>query len=144
MQNTPEDHYAPGAEDNLCPSGRCIDGAILLGVVDAEGTVGYVSPQLVIDQGFVERANRGRSPGQRFRFAEACQELACLQWADGRCTLIDRALTVERPAGGDDTVAALPKCSIRGRCRWFAQRGRKACEVCPLVITRPEAGVTMM
>jgi hypothetical protein len=140
MQPTPGDANSDNAE-RLCPSGRCVDGAILLGVVDADGVVGYITPQLVVDQDFVERAHAGRAPQQRFRFSEPCQQSACLQWAGGRCTLIDRALAVERSPGVDEAQASLPKCSIRARCRWFAQRGREACKICPLVITKPEAGL---
>jgi hypothetical protein len=32
-------------------------------------------------------------------------------------------------------VKALPVCTIRAECRWFAQEGRAACERCPQVVT---------
>jgi hypothetical protein len=35
---------------------------------------------------------------------------------------------------------ALPTCTIRQTCRWFGQRGRDACVVCPLVVTDAGGG----
>ena len=128
----------PPSEDGgrrlTCPSARCEPGATLLGVVEADGTVGYITPRLTVDEAFVEQASRGRAPEKRFRFAGACVESGCAQWTGSRCGVIDRVLE-----GGllDDGANAqgLPHCSIRSSCRWFAQSGAEACGVCPLVIT---------
>lgn len=133
----------------LCPSAQCEDGAILLGVVGSDGLVGYVRPQLRIDEGFVREAHRGRAPERRFRFAQSCVEARCEQWTGSRCGVIDEVVDevggnptgagpVEREA--PQPVALLPRCTIRSRCRWFHQSGATACAVCPLVITdlRPE------
>lgn len=107
---------------------------MLLGLVDANDRVGYLTPALRIDQGFVTRAKRGRSPQKRFRFATPCVEEECAQWTGSRCGVIDRVVEAEglEPAReqGD-----LPQCAIRTSCRWFAQSGEEACAVCPLVIT---------
>ena len=114
----------------LCPSARCEDGAILLGVVAGDGRVAYLTPEVRIDQDFVERARQGRSPDKRFRFAQPCAEGACGHWTGEQCGLIGHVLTNQpEPADG-----SLPHCSIRRRCRWFAERGRDACAVCPRVI----------
>jgi hypothetical protein len=124
-----------GASDQLtCPSARCEPGATLLGVVEADGTVGYITPRLTVDAAFVEQASRGRAPEKRFRFAGACVEAGCKQWTGSRCGVIDGVL---ESGLTDDLPEArgLPHCSIRSSCRWFAQSGAEACGVCPLVIT---------
>jgi hypothetical protein len=108
---------------------------VLLGVVGSNGLVGYVRPRLEIDASFVEEAKKGRPPEKRFRFAGPCVEGRCAQWTGSRCGVIDMAVE-EQEAGRVPTVEGdLPKCSIRGRCRWFAQMGARACHVCPLVVT---------
>jgi hypothetical protein len=55
--------------DRLCPSARCEEGAILLSVVGADGVVGYVRPQITVDEDFVRQAHKGRTPEKRFRFS---------------------------------------------------------------------------
>jgi hypothetical protein len=35
-----------------------------------------------------------------------------------------------------ESSAQLPRCAIRAHCRWYAQSGRDACQLCPLVSTR--------
>jgi hypothetical protein len=42
--------------ERLCPSARCKEGAILLGIVGKDGVVGYVRPQETVDAEFVRRA----------------------------------------------------------------------------------------
>ena len=123
-------------DDILCPSARCEPGAILLGVVGGDGLVGFITPELVVDEDFVEEAHKGRVPEKRFRFSQPCATTACEHWTGSRCGVIDGVMEevserrIPLPAEG-----SLPKCSIRPRCRWFAQLGRDACTVCPLVIT---------
>ena len=125
---------APAARELACPSSRCEPGATLLGVIEADGTVGYITPQLTIDDDFVERARRGREPERRFRFSNPCVEAGCRQWTGSRCGLIDRVLDADLEPAQPER-AGLPHCSIRSSCRWFEQSGADACRVCPLVIT---------
>jgi hypothetical protein len=122
--------------EHLCPSARCEEGAILLGIVGKDGLVGYVSPQMKVDEDFVRKAHEGRTPEKRFRFSQPCIESGCIQWTGSRCGVIDRALQAAEDAQVVDTSdKKLPRCTIRPRCRWFAQVGREACAVCPLVTT---------
>lgn len=123
-----------GAAPVLCPSARCEEGAHLIGIVGADGVVGYVSPLLQVDSRFAAEAKVGRGPERRFRFAQPCVEGACLNWDGSRCGVIDRAIATEVRAdieSGD----RLPRCGIRRWCRWFGQAGPAACAACPLVIT---------
>ncbi|MFL5338447.1 MAG: hypothetical protein ACJ8H8_36130 [Geminicoccaceae bacterium] len=115
----------------LCPSGKCEPGAKLLGLVQQDGTIGYLGDPLEIDAEFVDRANQGRTPERRFRFVNPCAECGCRQWTGTRCGVIDR--TLEELAG--DETQSLPRCGIRPHCRWFRQNGADACRVCSLVIT---------
>ena len=116
-------------EPILCPSSRCQTGAILLGLVLPDGRVAYSSDRIVVDEEFVDVARTGRSPEKRFRFSTPCVQGACRQWTGSRCGVID-AVIEHLPA-----EPALPDCSIRPQCRWYAQNGAHACAVCLSVIT---------
>jgi hypothetical protein len=122
----------------VCPSARCRDGAILLGIVNADATIGYLRPLTVIDSAFVEAARRGRTPETRFRFADRCIEGACQQWAGERCSVIDRAFDA-RDAEQLAPIVRFPLCAIRPKCRWYAQAGADACTVCPMILTEHDS-----
>lgn len=119
----------------FCPSGRCAEGSVLLGVVGADGTVGFVRPQLKVDAEFVRQAEAGRRPEKRLRFAQPCVESGCGHWIGHQCAVVERMLELQTeellPAAEDE----LPHCTIRSHCRWFDQRGRDACGVCRYVVT---------
>jgi hypothetical protein len=141
---SPSDPGGPSeAAQRACPSARCEPGATLLGIVNADGTVGFVTPPLQIDEEFVQRAKQGRDPEKRFRFAGTCVESGCKQWTGARCGVIDRVLgagvTGPSAVASAGTRASLPQCAIRSTCRWFAQSGAAACGVCPLVVTEASA-----
>jgi hypothetical protein len=122
-------------KEQFCPSARCEDGAVLLGIVGADGRVGYVTPRMTVDAEFVREARSGRTPETRFRFAQPCIEGRCAQWTGSRCGLIDQALESPEAAGTTEWAqGTLPECVIRSSCRWFGQAGAKACAVCPLVV----------
>lgn len=116
----------------LCPSSRCGPGALLLGIVQADGTVALAGERMEVDSTFVESARQGRSPEKRFRFARPCLKGGCKQWTGTRCGVID--FVVARVSAELVGVELRP-CAIRSQCRWFHQRGAEACAVCPLVIT---------
>ena len=122
-----------------CPSGRCREGAILVGIVGADGVLGYVAPAMPIDAEFVKRARQGRSPEARFRFGEPCVEKECAQWTGCRCGVIEQVLqSLEGERTVREASGTLPSCVIRTSCRWFAQAGTRACAVCPHVVHTPE------
>jgi hypothetical protein len=120
-----------------CPSTTCQPDAILLGVVGPDGRIRYVSPALTVDEEFVARAHEGRPPERRFRFAGPCVEEDCTQWTGRSCGvathIVERAAATGAPTSGDGR--ALPRCSIRRTCRWYAQEGVAACHACPTVVT---------
>lgn len=129
------EHPSPNS-GYLCPSGCCEEGAILLGVVGTDGLVGYVSPRTTVNAHFVQRVQGGGALEQRFRFAQPCIESQCRQWSEARCGIIDRVLSARDETGEVPACRSpLPQCSIRRSCRWFAQHGPGACEVCPFVVT---------
>jgi len=115
----------------LCPSARCEDEALLLGVVQEDGQIGFLGNPIEIDAEFVARARTGRAPERRFRFATGCVEGACRQWTGTRCGVIDGVL--ERLALNDGRP--VPRCGIRAHCRWYRQSGLDACHACPLIVT---------
>ncbi|PTA67982.1 hypothetical protein [Deinococcus arcticus] len=115
----------------LCPSSTCAEGHLLIGVVGSGGLIQLLPDALPVDAGFVDTAHKGRAPEKRFRFASPCQAAGCAQWTGQRCGVIDSVLAVV-PLQAE---AELPGCSIRGRCRWFAQSGAGACQGCAYVVT---------
>lgn len=119
-------------EHILCPSSRCEEGAILLGVIQHDGHVSIASDRFVIDNQFVQIAHLGRSPERRFRFAGDCANNSCVQWSEGRCKVIDKAIKI---FGENMESTELRSCSIRNQCRWYKQCGGKACAICPEIIT---------
>ncbi len=118
------------AADALCPSARCEPGALVIGMVGADGRVGYVRPALPVDEGFAERARSRGRPESAYRFAQPCAEGACAYW-DGGCRVARMAVE----AFGDADPDHLPRCAIRAACRWFRQEGGAACRSCALVVT---------
>lgn len=119
----------------LCPSARCEEGAVLLGIVGPRGVVGYVRPEVKVDEAFVEEARAGRVPEKRFRFAQPCVEGNCGHWLGEKCAVVDRMIELQDSSAVAAIREELPRCSIRSRCRWFSQRGGRACLVCPYVVT---------
>lgn len=127
-----------------CPSGRCEEGAILLGIVGGEGVLGYIRPRIEVDAAFCREAHKETRPETRFRFAQQCVEGRCVQWTGSRCGLIHRVL--ESPKGAkiaETSSTFLPECVIRPSCRWFAQVGVKACSVCPWIVHSLEGTADM-
>lgn len=120
-----------------CPSGRCREGATLLGILGADGALGYVTPRITVDAAFVAGARRGRQPEARFRFAEPCVEHECAHWSDNHCGLIYQILDSPAVARVTREATSLPECVIRESCRWFAQANAAACAVCPHVVHTP-------
>jgi len=122
---TAHNHY-------LCPSARCEEGAILLGVLRDDGTVGLLPQRIIMDRESVQLAESQGYPEKRFRFANSCAEDKCAQWTGKKCGVIGVLFTETKKKGLTETPK---KCSIREVCRWFDQEGISACSVCPLVIT---------
>ena len=44
----------------LCPSARCEEGALLVGIVQPDATVAFTPDEIRVDAAFVEIAHRGR------------------------------------------------------------------------------------
>jgi hypothetical protein len=124
------------ADELLCPSAPAAEGALVIGVVSAEGTVEYLRDRLPATRRFLEIASVNGSAERRYRFSSPCQECACAQWADGACSLPRRLAEVVPEV---ETSPGLPRCAIRARCRWFHQSGADACHICPVVTTRDDA-----
>ena len=121
----------------LCPSARCIRGNLLLGIVQANGSVNLVPEPLEVTAKFVEIANEGRQPESRFRFAGLCQKRACYKWTDTGCGV---AQTLVANMNWLDPGDPIPECSIRSHCRWYHEKGLDICRGCQWVITERNDG----
>lgn len=117
----------------MCPSAPAEEGAVLLGVLGAEGSIEYLADVVPATADFLALVAVDSPAETRWRFSSPCQESRCAQWADDGCALPGRLTTLLEDR---DDVPELPRCSIRPRCRWFHQSGRRACQVCPLVVTQ--------
>ena len=118
-----------------CPSAPATAGALLIGVVTADGRVTNLGTPLTVDAAFIATAKALGAPERRFRFSSPCQKQRCAHWSNHECGLIGELHTAASEAGEDLAAPALPRCAIRAQCRWWRQRGRDACAVCPLVVT---------
>jgi hypothetical protein len=90
----------------LCPSAPADVKAILLGVVQSDGSVAFIKDRIEITREFLNIAANGREPETRFRFSSACIGSACKQWANGGCSLPERLADVIPRS--DATDAPLP------------------------------------
>lgn len=125
-----------GSQSLLCPSYVSKPGAQLFGIQNREGQIDYLKEPITIDQTFVETAKNGRSAEERFRFAGKCIEKGCHQWNDGthQCGLV--GAIIERM---NSALSNAPlHCPIRGRCRWFTQKGMEACANCNDIVRNLE------
>lgn len=69
---------------------------------------------------------------RRFRFASSCTERACPQWPGSQCHAIESVISANPQMEPSTTAAILRHSKL---LPWFAQSGRRACRVCPLVVT---------
>jgi hypothetical protein len=108
----------------------------MLGVVAGAGQLAFLRPHVPVTGALVEALRMDGAPIEnRVRFAGPCFGAKCVQWAEGRCGLIDKIIAA--PAPTQAPLDSLPRCGIRSTCRWFMQHGRAACEACPTVVRKP-------
>lgn len=106
-------------------------GANILGMVNANGTVGFFKDPVEVTQEFIDDAGGTENLETRFRFSNKCVQSGCRQWTGKECGVIKAVLALDSiPAKKD-----LPHCSIRSNCRWYFQEGAIACNGCRYVIT---------
>jgi hypothetical protein len=139
----------PSENSKTCPSAFAKEGVRLLGVITPAARVAFIHPPTHVDADFVARIAAEGRPEARYRFAAPCIEGRCPQWTGTGCHVVDEVVDANiLDDGGWERVARpstasrsrLPACGIRSSCRWFYQRGRSACEVCPSIIA--DAGGT--
>nr|WP_245432573.1 hypothetical protein [Mesorhizobium loti] len=97
-----------------------------------------IPTRLEIDADFIARASKAGTPEARFRFAGRCVEGKCRQWTGNSCGVIEKVLAGMTDQA-IDPAAGLPRCAIRGSCRWYTQRGGDACRACVYVVTDQRA-----
>ncbi len=133
-----EDSKTKNNENYLCPSYVAKPGAELFGIINSNGHVDYLNTTIAINEDFIARANKGRTPEKRFRFAGNCAKSGCKQWKNHECGLVhDIVEIIENPVS-----EALQHCPIRQRCRWYMQRAEQACAQCNEVVRNIETQLT--
>lgn len=117
----------------LCPSSSPDAGAVVFAVRGAAAANGasmrYLDELVPVSEEILQAA-APVDPRQVFRFAAPCAERACAHFDGAACQLGQQIVESFEPV-----VADLPRCHLRARCRWFAERGGAACVRCPLVVT---------
>ncbi|WP_128514445.1 hypothetical protein [Tabrizicola thermarum] len=133
---------SPAPEDapRSCPSAPAAPGVRLLGLLGPDGRVHNLKSVVTVDAGFLEAAAEAGPVEARMRFAGRCQTSGCAQWTGSRCGVIDKALA-HIEAALPLEAGALPPCTIRQDCRWFAQTGARACGACSYIVTDRRAQV---
>jgi hypothetical protein len=121
----------------LCPSAPADANAILVGVIQSDGSVAFIKDRIEVTREFLTIAAKGRALETRFRFSSTCIGSKCKQWVNGGCSLPERLADMIPRSNATD--APLPDCSIRPQCRWFDQRGSDACRICSVVVTRGDS-----
>jgi hypothetical protein len=114
-----------------CPSARPTDGVIFaVRVADPNASgINYLDRFVPVSEDLLELAEP-IDPREVFRFAAPCAGAECTHFTGSRCSLVERIVnSVEAVV---DTPAP---CSIRSRCRWFAEEASEACRRCPGIIT---------
>jgi hypothetical protein len=106
-----------------------------------DGRVHNLKSALTVDEGFLDSAAKDGPVEARMRFASRCQTSGCAQWTGSRCGVIDRALAHIEAVLPLPENGALPPCTIRSDCRWYAQTGAKACGACSYIVTDRRAQV---
>ena len=82
------------SDHKSCPSSIMKDGAILLGIVNQENEVNFISNPIKINEAFVQSAKEvDKAAEKRFRFSNKCAQSGCRQWTGSRCGVIDKVLT---------------------------------------------------
>lgn len=120
--------------ERSCPSAPAAPGARLLGLLGPDGRVHNLKSTMTVDAHFLEAAAEAGPVEARMRFASRCQTSGCAQWTGSRCGVIDKALK-HIEAALPIEAGALPPCTIRSDCRWFAQTGPRACGACAYIVT---------
>jgi hypothetical protein len=126
----------PKIAASTCPSAPPEIGSSLLGIVQDNGSVAYLSPNIKLTQALLDDfSKQGIATGKRLRFSGSCMKEDCVQWEAEHCGLADVAVAMK--ANLPEANTALPKCGIRDTCRWFFQDKKDACLVCKYVIRDP-------
>ena len=117
----------------LCPSAPPEwEGSRLIGIVGgtaAEPRVSNLAAAQPVTGDLLALAGPV-TPTEVFRFAAPCRCTDCVHFAERKCTLVERIVTLV-PAVAEQ----LPFCPIRHECRWWEQEGSAACRRCPQVVT---------
>lgn len=119
-------------EIKSCPSSTASEGSILLGVINTNGTVGFINNKVELTGELYHEILKKGEPEKHFRFSTNCVEAGCQQWKSGNCSVIKKIFFANEDL---ELESQLPDCSIRSSCRWYFQEGAKACSFCPYIIT---------
>jgi hypothetical protein len=109
----------------LCPSARCTEGALLIGIRDTNGKVVFLGNPLTIEKSLADDLRHGRPPEIRFRFAQYCVQNRCQNREHNGCQVAARVIS-------EDAVRLNAECG--GIANGSRKMGSQACQVCSSII----------
>lgn len=119
--------------ESLCPSAQPgWHGAVAFGIIGgtpAEPIAKYFPETRPITAELLELA-QPVTPPEVFRFAASCLNAGCVHFQGDTCSLASRVVKLL-----PEVMNRIPRCAIRGSCRWWRQEGVAACRRCPQVVT---------
>lgn len=123
-------------ERALCPSAPCRPGAALIGIVGADGSIGFLDEPLAVTPRLAASLAAHGEPERHVRCAAPCARHACRNWSGRQCDLPARVMADLAAS----EAAPLPTCAIRDGCTWFRADGPRICHACRFVVTnRPSS-----
>jgi hypothetical protein len=109
-----------------------MENARVFGVIlgdPATPRVAYLTRDASVDDAQLGMLD-GVASTQVFRFSAKCETDRCSHFNGKQCTLAGRIRQSLRPV-----VDALPPCTVRASCRWYAEQGGEICLRCPQIVT---------
>lgn len=110
-----------------CPSAPFKEGLSVFAKIENDHFA-FTEDLIKIDKEMLET-----SSGTDYRATMKCVTKGCVNWNGNRCTVPQQmAYFIDARTDHDD----YSNCGLKPSCRWFAENGVKACQMCPLIRTK--------
>ncbi len=110
-----------------CPSAPFKVGHSVFGIFKGDH-LEFTEGLIKIDEEMVLEVEKAE-----YRATMKCVTKGCVNWNGKKCTVPEQMAYFVDPYAQS---ADYENCSLRPTCRWFAENGRNACKMCPLIKTK--------
>jgi hypothetical protein len=114
-----------------CPSAPFKKGHSIFAVFEDQ-TFKFTEDLIKIDEEIAREAANLENK-TNYRATMPCVTKGCGNWDGQKCTVPDQMRQYLAPI---EDVQNYRNCPIKSTCRWHAQEGERACQICPLIKTR--------